>query len=280
MGEYKIYDGQFSGCHIGDATYNYYITPSQYREVALNIGAYRSHIANLLVDWGKNYTPMDIVPLISVPAEGLRSLASERISAAVALQDKMRVFVVGSAGTGKTALLKFLQYQALVREAAPFDPKRPLCIYIELGRFRAPPGLSALQCLLVLCGQAFHDHGATDQLPSLEVVQTVLGEKTGLLLLDGLNEVHPDIRKFCLDAIKDLASRFPNIRYVVTARPHEFTPPEGWSAVMMCDLGETQIDEFLTRYIGAPQAESLRGEIQNIPLLRIPPVSLFYKRAL
>lgn len=277
MGMYQIEGGSYIGCHIGDLVYNYYIEQNAEIDMSFNLDDYRQNQDRDFSAFLSQYTPLDVNPLVGVPGEGLRILHQERLPLLDAMRSNRKIMLVGSLGSGKTSSLRFLAHAVNAGSLAYGDTIDGLSwpilsVYVELGRFRLPPGLSYFQCILILIGQTLHAQGAFQGPPPLSAVQEVFEKKRILLLLDGLNEVHADIRNACLQGIEDLAKRYPNTRFIVTARPHTIMDSEGWCSFSICQLDDQQIEMLLDKHSWQSSTADSRRLIwgMDMSLLRTP----------
>lgn len=278
MATYRLEGGQYIGCHIGDMIYNYYIEQQLGTDSPIDIDSYRHFQECNYKVWRTRYVPLDATPLAGLPGEGLRELQAQRLPVLDAVRDNQKIMLIGAAGAGKTTSLCFLSY-AVNCEPSLLEIKENLeadyldiCIYVELGRLRAPSGLSSFQCILILIGQSLHAQGAFQGPPALSAVQEIFENRRILLLLDGLNEVHSAIRNICLQGIEDLAKRYPNSKYVITARPQTVTPLAGWQAFSVCQLDDQKIGMFVENSSGHTDVFDLNKLVRDMRanLLRTP----------
>lgn len=271
-GEHATQIGQVTGpLNI----YNYYADSGKIEETEIDLAAYRKHLKSQFAIWKERYTLLDVQPMVSVVGQDLQPLLTIQIPVTQAVQEHERLIIIGDAGSGKTTSLHFIAQETTEDGSedsdAPNNPS-PVCVYIELGRFRMPPGMSPLQSLLVLVAETFYIGNASPQPPSLEAVYELLSNNQCLLLFDGLNEVQSELRSACAQAIDDLAQRYPDHRYVMTTRPHGFSPLQHWDVVALRELDDHQISEFLTRYTDQDTARHLLQYVLDAQnsLLRLP----------
>ena len=127
-----------------------------------------------------------------------------------ALADCDRALVRGVAGSGKSALLRWLAVQVARNQPDPVDASTGVVPFlVELNRF--PDGqIPDLTQLLA--------NSLTETMPDGWVTR-MLDTGRALLLLDGLDEVPPRARKGIEDYETELSAAHPRVRFVVTTRP-------------------------------------------------------------
>lgn len=191
----------------------------------------------------KRYTPLDAEPIVSTIGLDLNSTGERPVPITAVIAESRRLMIVAGAGLGKTATLRHVAFAAtdVGQEGGE------VCLYIELSRFRRPPGFSPLDSILVLIAEALQISGAAERLPSLEVVRQLLRAQSVLLLLDGLNETAPEHRSSCLQGLQDFVKGFNEQRVVVTTRPYRFPPMDGWRMVTLRPLDKVRIIDFLEK---------------------------------
>ena len=184
--------------------------------------------------------------------------------------DMARLVVLGDPGSGKSTLLRYL----LLRWAEGGDESAPLPLLIELREYAR----------LRAAGEA---NGFVHWLASGENARWHLGEAAlgdwldtwpSLVLFDGLDEVFdPTLRGEVTTAIHRFADEHPLARVVLTSRVIGYQHPtwrdNGFRHVMLEDLDEAHIAEFLTRWherayvddpaLGQRKRASLAGAIEN-----------------
>jgi len=253
----------------GDLHYHQQLTAPA-PEVVLDLKAYREHLIADLAVWERRYTRLDVDPAVALVGQDLRPLPDSRLALSEAFNRHRRLIILGGAGSGKTTSLRYLMISAL-RGTANEGTENFLPVSIELGRFRAETN-APLDNLLILIGEALFRGGACTEPPSLPGLRKLLGEHRWLFLLDGLNEAKADLRTSALSAIEDLTKIVPDHRIVLSSRPHGFFPPEGWPVVILRELDEAQVFEFVARYGEEGASVSLPRSLLegNNPLLRLP----------
>lgn len=127
-----------------------------------------------------------------------------------ALADCDRALVRGVAGSGKSALLRWMAVQVARSRPDLVDVSTATVPFlVELNRF--PDGqIPELAQLL--------PRALTEQMPDGWMAR-MLDTGRAFLLLDGLDEVPPRARKGVEDYVSELSGTHPRVRYVVTTRP-------------------------------------------------------------
>jgi hypothetical protein len=235
-------------------------------EEAIDITCYTRHLRETLSFWASRYTVLDVEPMVTV-LSGLVSDTTRRVQVTEAISEFSRLVVLGNPGSGKTATLQFVA-------RAMSDGYRPqgICILVDLGQFRVASQWSPLDCLLILIADRLQAGGASVQRPSLLAVERFLAANETLVLFDGLNEVTARNRAFCRQAIDDLAARYPRNRIVVTSRSFGFSPWSNWTTVVLQDLDQRGVEEFLSKYADGPTASHLLQVVLDSrnALLKLP----------
>lgn len=77
-------------------------------------------------------------------------------------------------------------------------------------------------------------------------------EESLLVLLDGLDEVPTSLRQTVVQAVQELAERYPQHRYVVTCRPYAYVgqpwPLRGFTEVTLAPFDQEQIEAFIATW--------------------------------
>ncbi len=238
-------------------------------DVLLDLDAYREHQLSQLAIWERQYTRLDVDPAVALAGQALRPVPNSRLPLTEAFVQQKRLIVLGGAGAGKTTSLLYLMNSVLPEGVLAGSLAGFVPVYIELGRFRAENSSSPLDNFLVLITDALFQGRACPKRPSLDEALRLLESHRFLFLLDGLNEAQAG-RASCLMAIDDLAKRYPVHRIVVSSRPHGFSPPQGWHIVLLRELEDAQISEFVVRYTQDEASQAVLQTAAHNPLLRVP----------
>ncbi|UJB71478.1 NACHT domain-containing protein [Acaryochloris sp. 'Moss Beach'] len=162
------------------------------------------------------------------------------------------LLVLGEPGAGKTTLLLELAQDLL--EATDFQElKQPIPIVLNVSawgtqQFPEDGTLAFTQWLLEELWQQYQVRK--------EVGQIWLEKEKWTLLLDGLDEVKPQYRDACVEALNQFRQKFGNIEIVLCCRIVDYqklnTRLEGFqAAVYVQPLTDEQVDEYLKQGGGA-----------------------------
>jgi eukaryotic-like serine/threonine-protein kinase len=169
------------------------------------------------------------------------------------------LLVLGAPGSGKTTLLLTLA-RDLLRRAAQ-DPEQPIPVVFPLSSWAAPRRPLAVWLVDEL--QQRYDVPRT-------IGQAWVDADQVLPLLDGLDEVQPEHRAACVDAINTFRQGHGLLPLVVCSRITEFealgVQLRLQGAIIVQPLTHAQVNGYLTQ-IGEPLA-AVRQGLQEDPLLR------------
>lgn len=256
MSKIKIKEGTFTGAHIGDNIQYIQIVGGDSPEVSIDIIRYLQGVRHRFSVAGSLPETIDVVPVSIAPSGDMHRAEQGRSTLRQSLAEHRRIILLGEAGSGKTTLLQRLGFDAGDSGSIGSPSLQKPCIYIELSRYRCQSPFSALDALLNLFSEQLYLDGATQKPLSLGAVRTLLAEESLLLLLDGLNEVHPDLRRHCMQSIVDLTRLYPDCGCVLTARPQGFANPLGWPLYAPCLLEPQQVERLLTAS-AAPETKAV-----------------------
>ena len=256
--------------------YNYYANSDSIGDEDVDVIAYTNYLQAEFSIWKQRYSLLDVDVMVSLVGQDFQAIPDTQTTIVQAIEEHNRLFILGNAGSGKTTSLYFIAQEfaqkSLIEHHQNSEKFSPVGLYIDLGRFRMPSGMSALQSLLILIAEVLYLGKASSRPISLNAVQDFLSRHQCIFLLDGLNEIPLKLRNECLRAIDDLAHRYAENQYIITTRPYDFSPLQDWEVVALRELNETQIDAFLTRYADAETTKNLLQTIldsQN-PFIRLP----------
>ncbi|GGO84222.1 ATP-binding protein [Wenjunlia tyrosinilytica] len=191
------------------------------------------------------------------------------VRAEQALTGEARLLVRGSAGSGKTTLLSWLAVSAARRSLElstgfgdPVPFLLPVRTIVRHGELPGPDEF--LSCV----GSPLADR-APDRW-----AHHLLAEGSGLVLLDGIDEVRPTERARVRRWLEELLSAYPHSSYVVTSRPSAV--PEGWlhragfGELALLPLDRADIERFVSLWhtaagVAQPTAhdQARLGEYEN-----------------
>ena len=156
--------------------------------------------------------------------EGLGVPQATRTSVKVeqALAGCDRLVLRGPAGSGKSTLVQWLALNAARQSFGPelADLNRCVPFVLRLRSFSTPEGLPMPEDFLKASGVPMRAPQGW--------VEELLGSGRALVLVDGVDEVPPRLRRRTEEWLKSLITAFPRARYVVTTRPSAV--PEDWLA--------------------------------------------------
>lgn len=125
-----------------------------------------------------------------------------------ALSDPARILIVGTAGGGKSMLMRFTNLVLAESENGV------LPVFFELRTLNSTPGKSLIDALV--------DHAKvhiTDL--DIEIFENLIEDRRIVLILDGFDEIDHDQReRFALE-ISELSRKFPQITLIVSSRPDD-----------------------------------------------------------
>ncbi|MEM8637815.1 MAG: NACHT domain-containing protein [Cyanobacteria bacterium P01_G01_bin.54] len=171
-----------------------------------------------------------------------------------------RLLILGAPGSGKTiALIEIMRF--LVSQAEN-DWTQPIPVLLQLSTYGHPP-----------TGRYFRDWIVNRLELQYGIVRSrgrqFLNEQKLLLLLDGLDELRPQVRKVCINHINSFLSKHENTECVITSRRTEYEEIKESlyldAAIELQPLDVEQAVSYLTSLPQAAQLQPLITAIQNRP---------------
>lgn len=93
----------------------------------------------------------------------------------------------------------------------------------------------------------------SDNRPALDVIAEIANDSTALLLLDGLDEVRPELRDRTENTVIQLARKCDRARIRLTCRSGDYSRPlEGFDSLELCPLDDSQVAEIVNRWCTSP----------------------------
>jgi predicted NACHT family NTPase len=175
---------------------------------------------------------------------GLGDIDQEQVLGVTAVENHLKVRMLGKPGSGKTT---FLQYLAVQCNQGEWESGR-IPIFITLRHFVEESRASGEFSLLDYIRAEFCASGVTD--PS--VVETLLQAGKGLLLLDGMDEVLKQDSTAVLREIRRFSDKYHKNLFVVTCRTAaQKLTLRGFTDVEIAPFTEAQIVAFAQKWFVA-----------------------------
>jgi len=175
---------------------------------------------------------------------GLGDVAQAQILGVTAVENYMKIRVLGKPGSGKTT---FLQYLAVQCNQGKWESER-VAIFVTLRHFVENARVSGEFSLLNYLRQELLTDGIAD--PS--VIETLLQAGRVLLLLDGIDEVLQEESSVVLKEIRRFSDKYYKNRFVTTcrtaARKHSL---RGFADVEVAPFTQAQIVAFAQKWFVA-----------------------------
>lgn len=175
---------------------------------------------------------------------GFRKVEQKRISGLTAVQKYDKLMVLGKPGAGKTTFLKYLAIQCA--KSKVLTDKVP--IFITLKQFAETQNQPSLTTYI---NQIFDNCNVTEN-----QVCAILQQGSGLILLDGLDEVREEDANRVLTQIQAFTEDYDANTFVITCRiaAREYTF-EKFTDVEVDDFDDKQIRTFSTKWFQAKQSD-------------------------
>ncbi|WP_414514418.1 NACHT C-terminal helical domain 2-containing protein [Nostoc sp. PCC 9305] len=170
---------------------------------------------------------------------GLSRVKQKRVSGLEVVQRYSKLMVLGKPGAGKTTFLKYLAMQCI--EGRYQANRVPL--FITLKDFAEAPKKPDI---LKFIAEQLSSCGVTH---ASVIVEKLLKQGKGLVLLDGLDEVREEDTNRVLRQIREFSDLFHTNQFVITCRiaAKEYTF-ESFTEVEMADFDEKQIAIFVQNW--------------------------------
>lgn len=191
------------------------------------------------------------------------------------LEETSFVFLVGEAGSGKSMslreiarvyarnLLNQLGDERSMSHLSMTDARLPVLLDLTRMDFNKP------DCVSILESQLFLSLSRLGLEPRFESQKRsnmrFLCASAGLLLLvDGLNQIVPEHRDSCVQALQEIRTAYRDVQVLVAARPRSFLAPAELRSVEIAPLNGQQALAFLNqRGMSAERAEALLDDFAH-----------------
>jgi formylglycine-generating enzyme required for sulfatase activity/energy-coupling factor transporter ATP-binding protein EcfA2 len=189
--------------------------------------------------------------------------------------------VAGSAGSGKTTLIKHLSYRIMEREGLKgLEGYLPVLIFlrdlkgVKEDSIQKRPGCeTAFECVIS------HYLSKTENGLGSDCIKAFCQAGKAIFLVDGLDEIDPDSRQFFVDALSNFRNQFGPFQVVLTGRPHGIDAAVNRrfrkQQISILPFNMVQVEEFIGKWfrfvfdakskIGAKTAQDMTGEIKAHP---------------
>ena len=178
-----------------------------------------------------------------------------------------RIVILGDPGSGKSTLLEYLVLRWAENAKAQDDYTLPLLIELrEYARLRSEGKVTGFLHFLSQA-ECLRSHLDEKQL------ENRLQDQSSMVLFDGLDEVFdPDLRHEVTTSIHRFAAEHHYARILVTSRvigyQHQTWQDEGFRHLMLQELEQPQVEDFLARWHQQAYSDRTDGEEKRLRLAR------------
>lgn len=174
--------------------------------------------------------------------------------------------LLGDPGAGKTTTLKQVAARALEMLSKHHTARLPILVRLrELGD--RDKMVSTISGILGLRFE-FTSASTQDFRSSVQrrIVANALDRLRCVVLVDGLDEIHPFLRDRIFEEIKALFLRVQKSRILITCRTGDYIyQTEGAQVMTLKPLTDRQIDQFAERWLGGEKAVHFLQKVRNNP---------------
>ena len=147
------------------------------------------------------------------------------------IADNKNLQLIGSPGSGKSTTLKRILYTN-AQKILDGDELLKLPFYIEASEIRS--STKTIKSIL--------DSKLDEQL-----ITSLLEKGKAQVLIDGINEIIPELKVHAVNEIKSLISKYPNSSFIITDRKYNYTRNIGVPVFELRDLEDAQIKQFIEK---------------------------------
>ncbi|MDB3936204.1 NACHT domain-containing protein [Granulosicoccus sp.] len=186
------------------------------------------------------YIPLNIQSQPKRTGDSGKSIDGEEI-----YSNDTSYLVVGSAGSGKTTMMKRIAYMALKDYEVSNRSRIP--IVIVLRHYNDLQSLTAM--INKIIGTSTRVLKENPQAGAEFHLRNMLGSRRIMLLLDGLDEIEPQLRARVMDEVSELVSMVSSIKVLASSRPGETNSISGLNTVEICPLSRSQVSALSEIYL-------------------------------
>ena len=192
---------------------------------------------------------------------GLRRFGTEGepLAETELLSDGSNFVILGDPGAGKTTLLRRLARQ-LLDEPGDLESASWRFVFILICRDYDAQGASGLYDMLArMLGLDGRLAKEVDALP--QVIRAILGSNA-VLLIDGIDETSPALRRTLDRELVELARTIPSLKVIATCRSGDYRRAhEGFSLIEIQPLSSEQIDHLVRSWLDVTEAERFLASV-------------------
>lgn len=169
------------------------------------------------------------------------------------LAEEPRSMLLGEPGCGKTTCLKYLALEATKN----YVDKGIVALFIPLSRYRGPGDLFPLAIRATRFSKK--ETGLT-----MVDIEWLLKSQKLQLLLDALNECPTKYTRYCVEEIKLLLERYPDMPIIITSRTYAYREQIGLPAFSVQPMDVTQQRYFLVNHLRSERhADQIMTQLQR-----------------
>jgi predicted NACHT family NTPase len=195
------------------------------------------------------YQPLSLLPLIKKQDEKVSKINTQ--SSKILFKDNQFITVIGSAGSGKSTLVKYLFVNSI-------DENFRIPIKIEL-RYLNDYSKSLFEYLYE------NIYKLSEISKSERIIERLLASGNFLIFLDGYDELNLKRKEKVTKDIDNLTKKFNKNSFLLTSRPYtevELLPL--FHNYEVCDLEQSEIESFISKQIPSSEIEISKKIIESI----------------